>query len=945
MQGPFPYDKASGAEWKTIGGAPALIDSSGQILAACDGLEDYDVDELDETRDERDARQQAAEAAGWEPRETREARATWRRAKAEAAAGGHDGLVLVRIGDTHYAFDDDAAHLHDLLDMGDGQTASFDHDHLETHLGRLIRAGHRVALADRAADGRPQESDHSAKLDDAHQEAHEELQEEADEGYGDAYEGDGELADTSFDFGVQDAPGETPLGDLAGDFEGADTSFDFGADDAAESLEPAETADQAGEPPAQATADDSQPDPEEQRPAGPKTTEEHVADVIARLRAMDSGRRDKMPSDLDVAPAEPFFDPHTKDLVWFSGQRQEPPEPEPPPIVATSATPAPPPSEEPIDLEAVDETPRRLSIDERARVLPMIPGPVGDAIRALHGTSEVRLSGRTDDADFTHSYASRIYRHLQSVAREGDGFGDVYDLSSELGPGAVGYASPAGLFAMVPPRFRRQRWDVRYAAITPHHLVGMPRSTGQDTDKPNKPQKAPREPKAPPVVGSAPAVPPKPPKPEKPAKPGRIRPHAAVGITPDSSDEDLRQAMSAIPSQVPDPAHDVESFTTSQGSTYTVSGKSTQRTKTPHLGHDANDVGPKRPSDATVFVSAIDGQRVGSHMTLQGTKPRVAIINGKLMLLSRNAQTGKWGTHGAPITFSTTPKVGMAPVEFWGDRTVHAGNTITEVKRKPKPPRTLNPQSPEPSSASEPKPRSDKPKYTRSEQLLRGKIGGITQDPEEQQRIFDTAKELHSIRAEEMEQRRQVRRDALSGRSPAEAAAFVRVVQNLLAKGGDDDSLLKTPHGRIFDQLLHRAMNEYPHLIGGPDPAYKLMELLATPASELATPPLHSDDSIAEAMEYLSAQSQRAQQPSRWTAEEAAALDALPFALSRETVVRYRRWTRDKLSRCRAAMRFAKKWDDAKLAASRSPQSRTPRQPAWRSALSVESPRPVERAG
>ena len=58
-----------GGEWKSLGGAPAFISDGGQILAACEGLEGEDIDEIGEGEDplnraRRDARQDSAEARG-----------------------------------------------------------------------------------------------------------------------------------------------------------------------------------------------------------------------------------------------------------------------------------------------------------------------------------------------------------------------------------------------------------------------------------------------------------------------------------------------------------------------------------------------------------------------------------------------------------------------------------------------------------------------------------------------------------------------------------------------------------------------------------------------------------------------------------------------------------------------------------------------------------------
>jgi len=647
---------------------------------------------------------------------------------------------------------------------------------------------------------------------------------------GDAYEGDG--GDDSFDFGPDDAysPGDgealqlgpddaySPGDSYEGDFEAGepDTSFDFGAD------EPPK----AGGKVAQIVDDvlddafgggesaEEQPRPGDtftSRATGatyPATTPKQVADLIDRLKAMDAGRRERVATEDD----EPELD---ADALGIDDEDQEldagPEDDEPidaeivpdadkppvayPPAGAPGAAAGPAASNQPaaarrrLTLEAVakiaeklntylktgkfdEEDLRRLgqSLAERfnprpapedspaavvAEHLDKAPGIVGDALRALHASREVQRTGRTDNADLHGDYARRVYRHLQSVAREGDGFGEVYDLSAELGPGAVGYASPAGVLAMLPPRFKGQGWDVRYAAQPPGSEARAPLP-----QKPDAKGKQPKQPKAPPVVGSTPPKPPAPPKPPKP--------------TP------------APKPPKPAPA-------------------------------------PKQP---------------------KGPKP--------------------------------PPVVGSVP---------------------PKPPKP--PKAPKPEKAP-------KEQRTRSEHLLMGKISKLTEDPEEQRAIYDAARELHNMRQNEMSDLLQARNDLLPYSNKIDNAAFIRNLQRIMAKGGDEETLMKTPLGRRWDQLLERAQKDYPHLLGGGkrklDPSSALMDLLSKPATEFEIPPLHSDESLAEAVSFIQSQ---ANEP-EFVPDPA--LDAVPFALSRATVIRYRRWAMSALGRYRAARAAARKY-------------------------------------
>jgi hypothetical protein len=123
----------------------------------------------------------------------------------------------------------------------------------------------------------------------------------------------------------------------------------------------------------------------------------------------------------------------------------------------------------------------------------------------------------------------------------------------------------------------------------------------------------------------------------------------------------------------------VGSFKTSKGSTYASDKGSTQRNKALHVGHDSKDVGMKEKSARTFYASPEDAVRIGAHMGMQGTTPRVVHQGGKIHLLSRNSVTGKIGQHGKPLEISHDPEVGRAPVEVWAGGKIHPGNPITEV--------------------------------------------------------------------------------------------------------------------------------------------------------------------------------------------------------------------------------------------------------------------------
>lgn len=139
------------ARWMKVGGASALVDvDTGQILAGCPGLEGEDLDDIGEdedpeNRDRRERKQEQAEAAGWEGSEQRDARKLWQDALEEAPEAD---VVLVKIGDTYYTFDDHAAHLAKHGVAGDGKAADFKDGHYKTAINRLVAAGLRIAIAE-----------------------------------------------------------------------------------------------------------------------------------------------------------------------------------------------------------------------------------------------------------------------------------------------------------------------------------------------------------------------------------------------------------------------------------------------------------------------------------------------------------------------------------------------------------------------------------------------------------------------------------------------------------------------------------------------------------------------------------------------------------------------------------------------------------------------------
>ena len=144
---------------------------------------------------------------------------------------------------------------------------------------------------------------------------------------------------------------------------------------------------------------------------------------------------------------------------------------------------------------------------------------------------------------------------------------------------------------------------------------------------------------------------------------------------------------SALGEQIPNPV----TFKTSKGSTYSVNADgTTQRNKTLHQGHAADDVGLKDASEATVYVPASEAQRIGSHFGMnKESRPQVLYRDDGIYLVSWNSKENRWGLNGKPIPYTMSPEVGRSPIEMWQIGTdptlgrkvsrVHAGNEIVEV--------------------------------------------------------------------------------------------------------------------------------------------------------------------------------------------------------------------------------------------------------------------------
>jgi hypothetical protein len=107
-------------------------------------------------------------------------------------------------------------------------------------------------------------------------------------------------------------------------------------------------------------------------------------------------------------------------------------------------------------------------------------------------------------------------------------------------------------------------------------------------------------------------------------------------------------------------------FRTAQGSTYTYENGQTQRTKSPHVGHEIADVGVKERSELTHFVNPEDAQKIGMWNSVQGLPgPKKLVVHGNhAYLLNWNTQTNQYHTSGK-VELQDKPAQGLSPLELW----------------------------------------------------------------------------------------------------------------------------------------------------------------------------------------------------------------------------------------------------------------------------------------
>lgn len=133
----------------------------------------------------------------------------------------------------------------------------------------------------------------------------------------------------------------------------------------------------------------------------------------------------------------------------------------------------------------------------------------------------------------------------------------------------------------------------------------------------------------------------------------------------------------------------ITAFQTGQGSTYLYRAGQSIRNKSAHQLHQTTDVGLKRGSEVTYFVSPQDAQKVGLWQGSSASGKRLIVIGDQAILTSLNPKTGQRGKDDV-IRLTMQPKIGMNPLELndrssqeqpgqqWWKAT-HPGSSITTL--------------------------------------------------------------------------------------------------------------------------------------------------------------------------------------------------------------------------------------------------------------------------
>lgn len=132
----------------------------------------------------------------------------------------------------------------------------------------------------------------------------------------------------------------------------------------------------------------------------------------------------------------------------------------------------------------------------------------------------------------------------------------------------------------------------------------------------------------------------------------------------------------------------VISFETRLGSQYEINEGGTVRTKSLHPDHDPTDVGIKPKSDKTFYVDEEGAKRIGMWGSLEAPNKQIYIEDNQIVLTSVQKPAGSAKERRGVderIPFSSNPRLGVYPLEVWGDAkgnygSWHIGNEIVGMK-------------------------------------------------------------------------------------------------------------------------------------------------------------------------------------------------------------------------------------------------------------------------
>ncbi len=174
---------------------------------------------------------------------------------------------------------------------------------------------------------------------------------------------------------------------------------------------------------------------------------------------------------------------------WVRAHAEAQPTEEPTAAAPSSGGPAVPTGQEAADLQSLHQ--------HAAKELAEAPVRIRGLLSALHGLRDTKRTGKAETRGLNPEYARAVYDHLRE-SDDSDEYGELHDLSDQLGQGAIGYHTPAGNLVMIPPIRKKDDWQVRYmlpmgesgelGAVEDDEEPSFDPSEFGDTPQPDKPR-------------------------------------------------------------------------------------------------------------------------------------------------------------------------------------------------------------------------------------------------------------------------------------------------------------------------------------------------------------------------------------------------------------------------------------------------------------------------